>query len=277
MSRGLHNIKERITKAVFILALIVFLGALGYLGFIWFSYHSAEKGYEQLSEQVVQREEASPSGDGEETGNEEAAWAPLTVDFSALKAVSEDAVLWIDIPGTGVSYPVAQAEDNDYYLRRKLNGDNSFAGTVFMDYRNDPAVADDNTILYGHNMRNGSMFGLLKKYGKEEFFLAHPEIDLYLPDRILRCTVISSHQEEAQEENFPMNFESGEEKLAYIDRMKSKAWYDTGISAGEEDRLITLVTCTGNGYSHRFVVQAVVTEEIETASDGVSEALEEKP
>jgi sortase B len=59
--------------------------------------------------------------------------------------------------------------------------------------------------------------------------------------------------------------------------MKSKAWYDTGISAGEEDRLITLVTCTGNGYSHRFVVQAVVTEEIETASDGVSEALEEKP
>lgn len=277
MSGGLHNIKERITKAVFILALIVFLGALGYLGFIWFSYHSAEKGYEQLSEQVVQREEASPSGDGEETGNEEAAWAPLTVDFSALKAVSEDAVLWIDIPGTGVSYPVAQAEDNDYYLRRKLNGDNSFAGTVFMDYRNDPAVADDNTILYGHNMRNGSMFGLLKKYGKEEFFLAHPEIDLYLPDRILRCTVISSHQEEAQEENFPMNFESGEEKLAYIDRMKSKAWYDTGISAGEEDRLITLVTCTGNGYSHRFVVQAVVTEEIETASDGVSEALEEKP
>lgn len=269
--------KERITKAVFILALIIFLGALGYLGFIWFSYHSAEKGYEQLSEQVVQREEASPSGDGEENGNEEAAWAPLTVDFSALKAVSEDAVLWIDIPGTGVSYPVAQAEDNDYYLRRKLNGDNSFAGTVFMDYRNDPAVADDNTILYGHNMRNGSMFGLLKKYGKEEFFLAHPEIDLYLPDRILRCTVISSHQEEAQEENFPMNFESGEEKLAYIDRMKSKAWYDTGISAGEEDRLITLVTCTGNGYSHRFVVQAVVTEEIETASDGVSEALEEKP
>ena len=191
-------------------------------------------------------------------------------------AFSEDG-LPIDIPGTGVSYPVAQAEDNDYYLRRKLNGDNSFAGTVFMDYRNDPAVADDNTILYGHNMRNGSMFGLLKKYGKEEFFLAHPEIDLYLPDRILRCTVISSHQEEAQEENFPMNFESGEEKLAYIDRMKSKAWYDTGISAGEEDRLITLVTCTGNGYSHRFVVQAVVTEEIETASDGVSEALEEKP
>ena len=62
--------KERITKAVFILALIIFLGALGYLGFIWFSYHSAEKGYEQLSEQVVQREEASPSGDGEETGND---------------------------------------------------------------------------------------------------------------------------------------------------------------------------------------------------------------
>ena len=64
--------KERITKAVFILALIVFLGALGYLGFIWFSYHSAEKGHEQLSEQVIQREEASPSGDGEEAGNEEA-------------------------------------------------------------------------------------------------------------------------------------------------------------------------------------------------------------
>ena len=268
--------KERITKAVFILALLVFLGALGYLGFIWFSYHSAEKAYEQLAEEVVQQREISLET-GEKEDASETAWAPLTVDFGALKAVSEDAVLWIDIPGTGVSYPVAQAEDNDYYLRRKLNGDNSFAGTVFMDYRNDPAVTDDNTILYGHNMRDGSMFGLLKKYGKEEFFLAHPEIDLYLPDRILRCSVISSHQEEAQEENFPMNFESGEEKLAYIDRMKSRAWYDTGISAGEEDRLITLVTCTGNGYSHRFVVQAVVTEEIETAPDGVSEDLQENP
>lgn len=260
--------KERITKAVFFLALIVFLGALGYLGFIWFSYHSAGQAYEQLAQEVIRQGESSQE---DEQGNAETIWTPLSVDFGALKSVSDDAVLWIDIPGTGVSYPVVQAEDNDYYLRRKLNGENNFAGTVFMDYRNDPAVTDDNTILYGHNMRDGSMFGLLKKYGKEEFFLAHPEIDLYLPDRILRCTVISSHQEEAQEENFPMNFESGEEKMAYINRMKSRAWYDTGISAGEEDRLITLVTCTGNGYSHRFVVQAVVTEEIETASASAAE------
>lgn len=263
--------KRRITKAVFILALLVFLGALGYLGFIWFSYRSAEKGYEQLAEAVLQKREiAAEKNEEGETG---ALWTPLSVNFDALKAVSEDAVLWLDIPGTQVSYPVAQAEDNDYYLRRKLNGENSFAGTVFMDYRNDPAVSDDNTIFYGHNMRNSSMFGMLKQYGKEEFFLAHPEIDLYLPDRILRCTVISSHQEEAQEENFPTNFKSGEEKTAYINRMKSRAWYDTGITADETDRLITLVTCTGNGYSHRFVVQAVVMEEtaLETGSNAAAQ------
>lgn len=254
--------KRNVTKVIFILALVVFLGALGYLGFIWFSYHSAGQAYEQLADQVIQRRENSSDGELGESGGGQAVWAPLTVDFDALRAVSEDVVLWIDIPGTGVSYPVAQAEDNDYYLRKTLKGEYNFAGTVFMDYRNNPSVTDDNTILYGHNMRDGSMFGLLKKYGKEEFFRAYPEIDLYLSDRILRCSVISSHQEAAQEENFPMQFGSGEEKMAYIDRIKSKAWYDTGVLAREEDRLITLVTCTGNGYSHRFVVQAVVTEEI---------------
>lgn len=255
--------KRNVTKAIFILALLIFLGALGYLGFVWFSYHSAGQAYEQLAAQVIQRKEDSSDGELGESGGGQAVWAPLTVDFDALRSVSENVVLWVDIPGTGVSYPVAQAEDNDYYLRKTLKGEYNFAGTVFMDYRNNPSVTDDNTILYGHNMRDGSMFGLLKKYGKEEFFLAYPEIDLYLPDRILRCSVISSHQEEAQEENFPMQFGSEEEKMAYIDRIKSKAWYDTGIFAGAEDRLITLVTCTGNGYSHRFVVQAAVTEEIE--------------
>lgn len=266
--------KRNVTKVIFILALLVFLGALGYLGFVWFSYHSAGQAYEQLADQVIQRKEDSSYGELGESGGGQAVWAPLTVDFDALRSVSEDVVLWIDIPGTGVSYPVAQAEDNDYYLRKTLKGEYNFAGTVFMDYRNNPSVTDDNTILYGHNMRDGSMFGLLKKYGKEEFFRAYPEIDLYLPDRILRCSVISSHQEEAQEENFPMQFGNEEEKMAYIDRIKSKAWYDTGISAGAEDRLITLVTCTGNGYSHRFVVQAAVTEEIEL-SDG--EPALEKP
>ena len=250
----------KLKKVVFILALLIFLGALGYLGVVWYSYYSAGKAYEELEEAVVTRQEGTATG--EEGEGAEAVWEPLTIDFGALQEISENVVLWIDIPGTSVSYPVAQAADNDYYLKRSLNGSYNFAGTVFMDFRNDPSLADDNTILYGHNMRNGSMFGILSHYADEEFYKSHPEIDLYLPGRILRCTVLSSHQEEAAEENFPTRFETEEEKLAFISRMRSRAYYDTGTEAGADDHLVTLVTCTGNGYTHRWVVQAKVTEEI---------------
>lgn len=267
----------KLKKIIFILALLIFLGALGYLGAVGYSYYSAGKAYEELAEAVVTRQEGTATGERGEGEGEGAVWEPLAIDFGALQEISEDAVLWIDIPGTPVSYPVAQASDNDYYLKRNLSGSYNFAGTVFMDFRNDPSLSDDNTILYGHNMRNGSMFGILSHYADEEFYKSHPEIDLYLPGRILRCTILSSHQEEAEEENFPTRFETEEEKLAFISRMKARACYDTGTEAGAEDHLVTLVTCTGNGYTHRWVVQAKVTQEIETAEAGTDDSGSENP
>lgn len=267
----------RLKKTVFILALIVFLGALGYLGTVYFSYWKAQREYDRLAQEVV----SAGRGDGQDTGktngeaeDENGAWAPLEVDFNALYAVCPDVVLWLDIPGTGISYPVVQSEDNDYYLRRNLEGKRSSAGTVFMDFRNDPALGDDNTILYGHNMRNGSMFGTLRKYTEEEFFRGHQEIDLYLPDRIVRCQVASSRREDAVEEYFQPVFTSAEEKLSYVNRMKEKAYYDTGVEMGTEDRIITLVTCTGNGYSQRWIVQAKIAEEIMLGSDGEEAGLD---
>ena len=176
----------KLKKIIFILALLIFLGALGYLGAVGYSYYSAGKAYEELAEAVVTRQEGTATGERGEGEGEGAVWEPLAIDFGALQEISEDAVLWIDIPGTPVSYPVAQASDNDYYLKRNLSGSYNFAGTVFMDFRNDPSLSDDNTILYGHNMRNGSMFGILSHYADEEFYKSHPEIDLYLPGRILR-------------------------------------------------------------------------------------------
>jgi len=101
--------------------------------------------------------------------------------LAALRAQNPDIVGWITVPYTGIDYPVVQAQDNDYYLRRDLNGDYALAGTVFMDYRS-PKDASDYGILYGHNMKSGSMFGTLGRFEDREFFDAHSEGRILLED-----------------------------------------------------------------------------------------------
>ena len=83
------------------------------------------------------------------------------VDFSLLKQENEDIVGWIYCEGTPISYPVVQSGDNQYYLHRLINGEYNIAGSIFMDYRNNAELEDNNTIIYGHNMKNNTMFGYL--------------------------------------------------------------------------------------------------------------------
>ena len=80
----------------------------------------------------------------------------IGIDFDALLAENKDIVGWIYSENTPINYPVVQGRDNDYYLHRMLDGTNNIAGTIFMDSRNDPNLGDYNTIIYGHNMKNGT-------------------------------------------------------------------------------------------------------------------------
>lgn len=96
--------------------------------------------------------------------------------FKALQQINQEIVGWITMDDTQINYPIVQAKDNDYYLFRNYKGEDMRAGSIFMDYRNDVKSQNRNTILYGHRMKDGSMFGSLKKMLDEEFFMSHRKL-----------------------------------------------------------------------------------------------------
>jgi len=107
------------------------------------------------------------------------------IDFEGLRKINEDLVAWIQIPGIGLDYPVVQGEDNEYYLYHTFQKENNKAGSIFLDYRNHDDFTDRRVILYGHNMKDGSMFSNLKQYQDSVFRKNSDSAYLYLPEKTL--------------------------------------------------------------------------------------------
>lgn len=167
-----------------ILILVVCIMALGIAGFkligIWLMYQEGVTEYEELKEYVNE----TPENDGE-NGNEseadENSDVVTTIDFEELQKINPDIVAWIRIEGLGIDYPVVQGEDNEHYLHYTFRGEANVAGSIFLDYRNKADFSDSKIILYGHNMKNGTIFGSLKKYQDESVFQENQIITIYLP------------------------------------------------------------------------------------------------
>lgn len=116
-----------------------------------------------------------------EKGGDENSDAATTIEFGKLQKINPDIVAWIRIDGLGIDYPVVQGKDNGHYLHYTFRGEANVSGSIFLDYWNKADFSDSKIILYGHNMKNGSMFGSLKKYQDESVFRKNQIISIYLP------------------------------------------------------------------------------------------------
>ena len=161
-------------KSVMYVLLAVFIGVFAFsaykLGSYWMEKVRSDQALDGASEfvDIVPGDENS---DGKNNGDEQTAPEKITVDFDALKAMNEDVVAWIYCPGTKINYPVLQAEDNDYYLEFLINGEWNAKGTPFVDAFCPSPFNDYLTIVYGHRMKDGSMFGRLTQYKSNLSFL----------------------------------------------------------------------------------------------------------
>ena len=186
------------------------------------------------------------------------------IHFAGLKAVNPDVIAWIQIPALDISYPVVQGKDNAYYLHHLFSGESNINGSIFVDCHNQPDFTDQNTIVYGHNMKNGSMFGTLDKYQDKELFEQHPEFYLYLPDKILKYRIFSCYAGRTGSEGYRYHFPEAEDFQTFLDTVSSYRDYDTGTELSATDRIVTLSTCVNSRRNYRYLVHGKLSSEIIT-------------
>lgn len=194
-------------KEYFLLGIlsVILLAAGVWIYQIISEYQKAEREYEQLQEYVkVEKNTRDPENTkpnvAEDDKEGEKQEETVTVDFAPLQAINPDIVAWLRIPGV-LEYPVVRGEDNSYYLNHTVQKTYNIAGSIFLDYRNERDFSDSKNIIYGHNMKDGSMFHVLRNYQDIDFFQKHTDMEVYLPDgRILNYQITTCEQVSADSE-----------------------------------------------------------------------------
>ena len=181
------------------------------------------------------------------------------IDFTQLLSVNSDIVGWLRIRALDISYPVVQGKDNDYYLHRTFEKTDNFAGCLFVNSYNMGDFTDQNTIIYGHNMKNGSMFGKLKNFNDPEVFKKSRYFWIFTPDFIYQYRIFSASVVDKTGMTYQISF-TDDEFDQFISRAYSNSVVDNqDVTVTKEDRIVTLSTCTGDD-STRFVVMGKLAQ-----------------
>jgi sortase B len=257
---------------------VVFLALVAFSGWKVYSilhgYKEAETRYNELAGAVVapvspaaalpSASSAASSGDEQGTAEPPQAAAPgevspVTVDFEGLLGLSRDVIGWLCLPNTPINYPLVQTTDNVYYLNRFLDGKENMGGSLFADCACPSDFSGRNTIIYGHNMRDGSMFALIDDYAEQSFFDAHPVMYLNTPAQNYRIDIFSGFTTDPESFVYETAFASDEDYAAFLDALLAHSEIDCGTAVNTGERIVTLSTCTYTGEDVRFVVCGKLT------------------
>lgn len=251
------TVGDYIRIVVMILALGVFLYSGIKLGMIFLEYKKGTDEYKELTQYV----NLTPAQTQIQTEGEEDNFADPVVDFASLKSINPDIIGWLDVEAIDIiNYPIVQGNDNDQYLHSTFEGTKNGAGSIFVDYTNKGDFTDSNTFIYGHNMKNNSMFGALKEFHKKETFENSPYIWIYTPESTKKYQIFSYHVTKVESESFQNQFDSPEDFQEYINTITRSSEHRADIQVSSEDKIITLSTCT-NDDTTRFLVHAKLIEE----------------
>jgi len=179
------------------------------------------------------------------------------IEFSELQSINSDIVAWIKINNTNVDYPVVQTENNDFYLNHNIEKNENKAGWIFMDYRNDLNNMDKNTVIYGHNRMDGSMFSSLKNLFQKQWYENEQnlKIQLITEDGTQIYQIFSIYEINNEDYYITTGFENNEKFNQFINTIKSRSINDFGVNVSENDQILTLSTCSSNN-KDRYVVHA---------------------
>ena len=246
-------------KAIINILLVVFLGILIYSGYRLFSifseYHKGRAQYEKTAEQYMTKKEDQEGGSQDA---EEIEKAPIEIDFDSLLKENPDVAGWIYCPDTIIDYPVMHGKDNDLYLHHMINKEYNFAGCIFEDYRNERGQKDPATILYGHNMNDGSMFAALRRYTEQEYYDEHPTMYYLTPTQNYRLDLICCFVARDRDPVYSL-FQTPLEMREYLLGVQDKSTFEAKkkYDLSTVNRIIVLSTCTNDVNDARYIVIGV--------------------
>ena len=249
-------------ELVFCLFALVFLGSGGITASTLIAHHKADKAIQELRVQVqgslhsddstdanAAQQPEKPEGtdataeETEPAAKEKTPERQISMDFTELLKTNSDIKGWIYGEATNVDYPVLQTDNNDFYMDHLYNKEANSSGSIFADYRNQSDFSDRNTVLYGHHMGNGTMFGSIEHYASQDFYDATPTMKLYTPEGDYLIELICGTHESGDEQFVEFNFKSEEDFMKYVDSFRARSTFKSDVQVQPGDKLISLCTC----------------------------------
>lgn len=260
------DLKKSVRTALICLC-VVFLGVFAFSAYKIIStlqgYKEAEQTYTNIAqEHVTIIASPTPVPENEVKGDGiDPEVSPIgNVDFEGLRAKSTDYAAWIYSPDTVINYPIVYTDNNFYYLDHIPVEQYNSAGTLFIDCKCAADFSDQNTLIYGHNMNDGSMFASLREYANQEYYDAHPVIYISTPDFNYRLDLIAGFLTEPTSFAYANNFDEPEQFMAYIESIQSMSTFQSDVEVTEEDKVVSLSTCTYEINDGRYVVVGKLTQ-----------------
>ncbi len=251
-------------RIVKVTGIILMAGAAVYLGSVFFQYFTGNAEYDQLEKQVfgevaleqgVEADDKTLDADSLVGASEKSS---VQKAITKLQKENENLIGWIVFEGLDISYPLMQGEDNEYYLNHTFSGEENRAGSIFMDVLNHSNMQDSHTIIYGHNMKNLSMFGRLKYLKAEENYAENCYFTVYTSDATYRYQIFACYDVSEYSDIYTIWYTPDDNFEKRLTQMQRKAYYDTGVEVTSQDKVLTLSTCSLKG--SRFVVHAKLLE-----------------
>lgn len=236
------NIKINRKFIINLILIIIILVCVFKLASRYLDYYKEKKKYStvQILKPIIKE---NINVDNNENTNEE-----------KLKNINSDYRMWISIPNTDINYPVVQGKDNDFYLHNNFNKEKSDSGAIFVDYNNNIDL-DKNIIIYGHDMKDGSMFNKINNFKKQEAF-NNGTIKIIKDNKEYTYEVFSVFVVKENYDGIKLKFNTNEDYVKYIDELKQKSMYNKNIS--EKNNILTLFTCSYEFSGARTIVCAVM-------------------
>ncbi len=264
-----------VRRIVLVVSLLVLIGSLSYIIYYYYQSYANKQQISGIQDMLAQGEK---DGDQAADGNSQMPTEYLA-KFSKLYEANPDIAAWLKIDDTIVDYPVMQADDNDKYLRHDFYLNYKEHGVPFLDFRVKSGQSNINHIVYGHNMRDGQMFGVLPSYRDLSYYRSHPVIhfDTVYEEAqwkifgVFITNTLPEHGDVFQYHNFVSPRNSAEFDW-FVDEVKKRSFIDTGVDVQSDDTLLTLSTCTYEFTEARFVVVARKVREGEDATVDVTQA-----